>query len=330
MADALAGLLCEMGWLIFKERREHHQWRSYRIVWRHLPALQAKMGIFSQAQKRQSKQSLLEQLQALGNTYPWLQSACEQLINGGNSSTLEKRSALLSALVSWQQEQRRGMRQDFSLHARGHTKAISSAEWDWLLEHVDLQALDIEPFTPVIWIAGCLSLFQPSLQSTLDVGTCRFICLPAHELSDPLEVRLRPERYWLIENRSSFERQAKQLKAGICLIWLPGRPSSSWQKAMQWLIENAGAPAHISCDPDPAGVEIALTAGSLWTQARQPWQSHKMDSQYWLHAKQLPLNDYDRQRLNHLLGRNELPADLRELCIHMDKTQSKAEQEGWL
>jgi hypothetical protein len=330
MADQLANLLCESGWLILKERREHHQWRTFRIVWCDLPALQAQFGITSQAQKQQGKQTLMEQLNGLAIAHPWLQSACASLTSSRNASALEKRSQLLHALASWQQEQRRGMRQDFSLHSRGHTKSISSLEWDWLLEHVDLQALGIEPFAPVLWIAGCLSLFQPALQSTVDVRTCSFISVPANELSEPLQVHRRPERYWLIENRSSFERQAKQLETGICLIWLPGRPSTSWQKAMQWLLKQAGAPAYISCDPDPAGVDIALTVGNLWTQAQLHWQSHKMALPFWLNGKQLPLNDYDSQLLSRLLAKNDLPYDLRDLCESMQKIHSKAEQEGWL
>lgn len=44
-----------------------------------------------------------------------------------------------------------------------------------------------------------------------------------------------PRRYWLIENRASFERQALAAAPGPCVVWLPGQPPQSWREAMQWL-----------------------------------------------------------------------------------------------
>lgn len=145
-----------------------------------------------------------------------------------------------------------------------------------------------------------------------------------------MQVLQAPQRYWLIENRASFERQAQHLPEGVCLIWLPGRPSQAWQQALAWLLAQAPAPADISCDPDPAGVDIALTAGALWNAAQQPWRCTHMAAEHWAQGTTRPLNAHDERLLAQLLGRTDLPADLAALCVHMQAQGDKAEQEGWL
>jgi hypothetical protein len=146
-----------------------------------------------------------------------------------------------------------------------------------------------------------------------------------------LQKNLRhPARNCLIENRASFERCALKAPMDHCVVWLPGRPSQDWLKAMRWLLEQAPAPADISCDPDPAGIEIALTAGQLWSQGGLLWRSTQMAPEVWQHGKTLPLNSYDHQTLERLALRIDLPPDLAVLRDYLWRTASKAEQEGWL
>jgi hypothetical protein len=99
---------------------------------------------------------------------------------------------------------------------------------------------------------------------------------------------------------------------------------------MAWMIAAAPAPARISCDPDPAGVAIALTAGALWDAAGLPWQPHAMEAAAWRQAPQLPLTAHDRDWLTRLLARTDLPAPLRALCLALEQGGHKAEQEAWL
>ena len=111
---------------------------------------------------------------------------------------------------------------------------------------------------------------------------------------------------------------------------MPGRPSGDWQQATAWLLAQAPAPADISCDPDPAGVDIALTAGALWQAAQQPWRCTHMAAAYWAQGTTRPLNAHDERLLAQLLARPDLPTDLLQLCAHMQAQACKAEQEGWL
>lgn len=154
--------------------------------------------------------------------------------------------------------------------------------------------------------------------------------LPSRQFSAPLSVTAGPQEYWLIENGASFERQTRKLGPDCCLIWLPGRPGQDWLAAVRWLIAQAPAPARISCDPDPAGIQIALTAGMLWDQAGLPWRSEHMAPTCWKDGKIQALTDYDRQVLAELQEPSGLPDDLKELRDYLRKSGRKAEQEGWL
>jgi hypothetical protein len=331
IAKDLAELLCAAGWVILKEKHAQHQWSISHLSWIDLPAAQARLGIASQAERQNHKQHLHTQLQQLVQEYLWLSSATQHLLASNlPAATLSSRSQLLQALVNWHSEQRNGLRQDFALAARQDTKGISSSEWDWLAEHLDLENLGIERFAPILWLAGAISIQNPKHLSSCSPQGLSFIGLPIRQLRAPWQVSLAPQRYWLIENRASFERQATQLEKGVCLIWLPGRPSHSWQEAIAWLLTQAPAPADISCDPDPAGIDIALTAGRIWEKYDLSWQPHRMGAQECLAAQTKVLNTYDQARLKQLVQKADLPQSLHELCLHMLKTQAKSEQEGWL
>lgn len=232
------------------------------------------------------------------------------------------------ALAAWRVDQRTGKRRDFALEARHDTKALSEAEWTWLDSCLDLPGLGVERFAPQLWLAGALSLHWGGQRCELQALHC--VGLPAHDLAK-LTGAVAPERYWLIENRASFERQAMSREPGTALIWLPGRPPSSWLAAVGALLDHAPAPALISADPDPAGVEIALTAASLWQSRSLAWLPHLMGVEQLLTAKTRPLDDHhDRPLLARLRARGELPDALSTLCQYMDHHGVKAEQEGWL
>jgi hypothetical protein len=244
------------------------------------------------------------------------------------TSSLLARAPLLQALVAWQAEQGFGLRQDFALFARPHTKAISPTEWTWLETSFDLESLRIGRFAPLLWLAGAIGLQSPL--GRLDAAVLGLLAVPIRRLAAPVSVVVAPSRYWLIENRASFERCAQTAPTDHCVVWLPGRPSQDWLRAMAWLLVHAPAPADISCDPDPAGIEIALTAGRLWHTSQLLWHTKQMDPECWQHGKTLPLNRYDQQTLERLALRNDLPSDLGALRDFLLLKQCKAEQEGWL
>lgn len=326
-ADTLLQLLLEAGALQVKQEFKNGQWRPLRIVWTHLPKLQKSLGIQPASDRDDRRNALQQQLRNFALSEPWANAAVHNSLALPTAS-LEARAHLLQALSDWRAEQRFGLRQDFALFARDHTKDIKAHEWAWLEADCDLDSFAIGRFEPLLWLAGAISLQGP--QGRLDVATLGWLALPARRLAAPLTVVTAPVRYWLIENRASFERCAMKAPADHCVVWLPGRPSQDWMPAMQWLLDQAPAPADISCDPDPAGIEIALTAGELWNQSQLSWRSTQMAPEFWQHGKSLPLNRYDQQTLERLAQHPNLPTDLATLRDFLKEKGCKAEQEGWL
>lgn len=328
-ADSLLQALLGAGAIALKEEFRHAQWQPWRVVWRDLPALQRAAGLVAAPEREAAHQDVRAALQRLAQSHPELSVAVQHGLDAAlPQTTLQARAQLLQALAQWRDEQRDGLRQDFALSARGHTKAITNAEWAWLETQLPLEALGIARFAPLLWLGGALSLRRQDFQ--MDLRSMVFCGLPSTQFASPLTVTAGPSSYWLIENRASFERQARQLEAGVCLIWLPGRPGHDWQTAVAWLIAQAPAPGRISCDPDPAGIQIALTAGALWEQAGLPWRSTQMAPALWQDGKTLPLNDYDHRVLIELQAQPGLPVELQGLRDYLLDAGHKAEQEGWL
>ncbi len=328
IVEGLRDALFDAGALALKEELKSGQWRVSRIVWRDLPAVQQAAGLRTATEQAAQRDDLAEQWSALAYSHPWLASAAHAA-SQGQAAVQAQRLPLLLALLEWQQAQRTGLRQDFALAARGHTKGITASEWDWLDAHLSLENLGIGRFEPLLWLAGTLVL-QRDGAHMLALQPLGFVGLPCRHWAAPWSVRSGPTRYWLVENRASFERQAAKVQTGVCLIWLPGRPSDAWLQAMRWLLSQAPAPADISCDPDPAGIQIAMTAGQLWLEAGLSWQAKHMSPQAWQGGITRALNDYDRRVLAELQAQPQLPEDLAHLRDHMVASGQKAEQEGWV
>lgn len=333
VAESLLALLLQCGAVAVKEEFHSGHWRPWRVVWVDVEALQTLQGLPTRSQRAAHSTDLQAQLHTLAQQHPWLAAAAHSLLDAMlPASTKADRAALLQALVQWQQGERQGLRQDFALLARGHTKGITATEWEWLGTTAALEALGIGQFEPLLWLAGTLALRTgdaPGADGMALAPWC-FVGLPCRSFSASLQVLQAPTAYWLVENRASFERQAARLEAGQCLVWLPGRPSQAWQSAMRTLLALAPAPAAISCDPDPAGIQIALTAGALWEAAGLPWQTLHMAPETWSAGTTLPLNDYDRRVLAELQACSTLPPDVAALRDHLLLHGRKAEQEGWL
>lgn len=332
-ADTLLQALLGCGAVVLKEEFRNGQWRPWRVVWTDLEALQALLGLPGRTQREADKLSLNAQLQALVHEHPGLAAAAHSVMNEPlPAASRAARAELLQALVQWEQAQRQGLRQDFALAARGHTKSITKSEWEWLQATTPLEALGIGRFEPLLWLAGSIALcpVREEGAAALSLSGFGFAGLPCRNFAPPMHVARVPERYWLVENRASFERQAATLAPDCCLVWLPGRPGNAWMQAMRYLLRHAPAPARISCDPDPAGIQIAMTAGALWNEVNIPWQTSHMAPDDWCGAATLSLNDYDKRVLAELQVYPELPTALATLRDYLISSGTKAEQEGWL
>lgn len=343
-AEALCERLLQAGWIARRERLVGGHWQWEAIVWRDLARLQQLLGVSGPRQRRDQRAEQLMQarawLQARGDAdaadvldpdlLDELSRALDQLAQDTalRPERLQVRLALMQALAQWHDSGGQGSRRDFALHARGSTKAIGEADWRWLQAHFDLERLRIAGFAPLMWLAGTLSLRWQG--HGVDLRALQFSALPLADLARA-DGGCAPARWWLIENRASFERQAGRRPDGVALAWLPGRPSAAWLQAMDHLLALAPAPAWISADIDPAGVDIACTAGALWDARGLAWAPHAMDAAHLqATAQHWPLNAHDRALLDRLAARDTLPPALRSLCALLREMGRKAEQEAWL
>lgn len=327
LAARLAGKGLASGLLTLKEKFERGRWVPVGVVWVALEALQTALGLPTRSGREAERQGLIEQLQALAGD-PLLGEAAQALAEARlPTPATAARLALLHALRDWVSAGRQGLRRDFAL-GLGHTKAVSDGEWAWLERHFDLPALGIGPFAPTLTLAGAASLHWPD-ERRLDLAALPFLTLPVEALAGLQRIEPAPRRYWLIENRASFEKQAAGLAEGTLLVWIAGRPTRAWLAAMQRLLALALAPAEISADADPAGIEIALAAAAPWAATPLPWQPEAMEPERLDHPQAQALGAYDQACLARLAAQ-ALPPPLAALRDAMAARGLKAEQEGWL
>ncbi len=342
-AEALCKRLLDEGWIIRCEQLTGGSWQWDALIWRDLPRLQALLNVAGPGRRAETRRTLTDQAQDWLKT--WRSTAAEpdpELLDELEQATaqltgdqalpperLARRLDLLRALAAWHDAGEAGTRRDFALRAGDGTKALSAADWHWLESGFDLERLRIARFALMAWIAGDVTLDWDTGQS-MPLGHLHCVGLPLADLRRA-SAATAPQRWWLIENRASFERQAHALEPGIALLWLPGRPPTAWRETVAHLLRLAPAPAWISADADPSGVDIACSAGALWHSLGLAWEPYRMGLAEWTATPQTwPLNEHDRRVLDRLLGRPGLPAALRALCEAMRAGGRKAEQEAWL
>ena len=216
------------------------------------------------------------------------------------------------------------------LSARDDTKGVSEAEWNWLEQTLDLAEFRIERHTPLLLLSAPLTLSLP--QGQLDLASCAdFAALTPATLQAVTAASGSISRWQLVENRTSFERVAKKREPDVGVIWLPGFPPSWWLNAVGHLLDLAPAPAHIACDPDPAGIAIALKAAEPWIKSSIEWLPWKMAAADLASLRvRKPLTEVDKLQLAALRQTSALPAPLVELLEWMLEHGEKGEQEGYL
>ena len=321
LAQALLDWLLENGWVALTEKFERAEWWPYRVRFQEPATLRAALGIADTDATAANWQTLRD---ALPPDTPLLDA-----LDALPPKTALARADLATALARWQLEQRNGTQRDFALFARGATKAISSAEWAWLAIATDLAEWGIERHTPLLLVAAPVTLHLP--QGVLNLAACADFCaLTPATLAAATSADGVPARWHLVENRTSFERVARTRAADAGVIWLPGFPPGWWREAMSHLLTLAPAPAAIACDPDPAGVAIALQAGALWQAVGLDWQPWHMDiAALQSLPSRSPLNAWDQTRIAQL-AQSALPDSLSALLTYMREHNVKGEQEGIL
>lgn len=342
--EAACDLLLREGWVERRERLRGGSWQWQAVIWRDLEKLQSVLGVTSRSQRESERRAALDDAQS------WLSGRAsgtddaaldpdlldemtrvlKQLATDVSLPVelLRTRLGLLRALAHWHDSGAQGPRREFALRASGTTKGLGGADWRWLEASFDLERVGIETFAPQLWLAGDISIEWP--ESRIDLRAVHFIGLPLQDVARAERLKT-VSRFWMIENRASFERQARDVPPGVLLVWMPGRPSTAWTEVVAHLLNVAPAPAWISADADPSGVDITCHVGALWTDHRCQWQPHQMSVANLQNTTQRwPLNEHDRVLIERLLSRKDLQQDLRELCEVMRREGRKAEQEAWL
>jgi hypothetical protein len=321
MARALKDWLLDGGWIAVDEVRATNRWEPLWIEFRDPAALRQALGAADTAAARAQWQACRVELATgpLATHLPALDAL-------GPARALE-RAELLEAIERWRADGRHGTRRDFAQYARGATKAISAAEWQWLQAQLDLAAAGIERHAPTLYLRAPLALVTDGGEIDL-AAAGDFVGLTADTLRRTRSIRGRPACWRVIENRTSFERAARTLGDVDAVVWVPGFAPTWWSEAVRRLIALAPTPAQIACDPDPAGIEIALAAGRLWTEAGLAWTPWRMNAAALRELpRRRPLTDFDRARLEALLSA-DLPAELADLARWMGEHGEKGEQEG--
>jgi len=327
LADRLGDKALAAGLFTLKEKFERGRWQRAGIAWVELEALQRALGLPTRSERDAQRQALADRLAALMADALVGEAAQDLAESRMALKPAEARAALLQALVTWVAAGQQGLRRDFALYL-GHTKAVADGEWAWLERHFDLPALGIGPFAPTLTLAGAASLLWPDARR-VDLAALPFVTLPTEALEQLLSVAPVPTRWWLIENRASFEKQAARLAPGTLLVWIAGRPTRAWTAAIGRLLALAPAPAAISADADPAGIEITLAAAQPWVDQGLGWQPEAMEAARLSHPRAQGLGAYDQAALARL-AQAELPPMLAALRDAMLARGLKAEQEGWL
>lgn len=298
-AHDLFGALLEGGWIVVDEAWRGGRWLPLWVEFCDLRALRHALGVPEPGAKKAAQETA--------------------------------RTELLAALERWNEEPTsptQATRRDFALFARGNTKGISAAEWKWLETQTDLAACGIGEHTPLLCIAAPLVLETP--RGKVDLAAGDFLGLPPKTMTSTVTTLGFVRTWTLIENRTSFERHVLRRDIDEGVIWLPGFPPGWWQIAITRLLALAPAPARIACDPDPAGIEIALAAGRHWDTAGLPWTPWRMDTaDLAALALRKPLTERDEARLE-ALGARTLPPPLRALADWLLRNREKGEQEGYL
>jgi len=248
----------------------------------------------------------------------------------GRDRVAMKRGQLLRKLDSWNSESRLGTRREFALYSRGDTKGITTTEWKWLDEYLGLERFNISMHTPVLMIKGPVQMQLK--QGVIDISSAHgFIGItPETILSSMTGLVGNFNCLRLLENQTTFEHVAKKYGHMDIVIWLPGYPPSWWQNCLKIIAAHVSCPAMIAADPDPSGIEIALTAGELLESCGIAWEPWHMSSSDLLGLSEYkPLTDYDKKKLASFSNRN-LPPILKGLANEILNSGKKGEQEGIL
>lgn len=314
--------LLQVGLVEVEEQRERSRWQPLWVEFLDPERIRELVGL--------TNRNKMQELRTEQGEVEFQSPAVAPLAESLDELPMERairRHEILVALDHWISEGYSGTRRDFALFALGDTKAITSAEWSWIDETLPLESIGITQHTPSIWLRAPVAVnFGKGSLDLRCVPDC--IGLTPQTIDNAIQVDGQVECWRILENRTVFERVARQRGSVDGVLWVPGFAPSWWKKGVAKVLRLCPAPALIACDPDPAGIDIALSVGKIWSEEKVSWEPWCMDAEV-LSAlrKRKPLNAYDTNRLQHLIAQR-LPEQLERLACWMLENGEKGEQEG--
>ena len=324
IAHELLDALLRAGLVETDEARERGQWKTQQVTFIEHAALRTALGLpDAEALRAQIADEITRPPQDARLMPLWAELADYPPARG-----LE-RCALLRKIDAWIAGNHFGTRRDFALFARGTTKAVSGSEWKWLETLPEFSTFGIERHTPALWLRA--PLIMRFGEKKIDLSAIPDLIGISPETLKRLDGVDGDIGCWrVIENRTSFERTAREHGDIDGVIWLPGFAPGWWKESMRRVLQCKPAPAEIACDPDPAGINIALDAGAVWQSCGLAWSPWKMDvRELMLLDARSSLSSHDKVLLEQLTTR-VLPTALREIANWMQAHGEKGEQEGYL
>lgn len=324
LAQHVLDALLEAGWIAVDEVRDARgHWSPMRFEWIDRERSAAAIGLPDAAALRRD----IEAAASTAYRDPRLDALADGLVGRPPALAL-RRFAILQALDIWLAEGRQGTRRQFALAASGDTKGVTDADWRWLDESVELSSLGIGVHTPGIWLRAPLRLQLSA--GVLDLGSVGdALALTPATLEAVSVVEGAVARWRIVENRTSFEQAARARGHVDGVLWLPGFAAPWWRAAAIALMHRAPAPVRIACDPDPAGIRIALAAGASCEAAGLVWRPWRMRPEdLGALARRKPLGDYDLAELARLDTDPQARCRFAGLIDAMRAGGEKGEQEG--
>lgn len=319
-ARQLVEVLLEAGYVHVTERCDARGWQTAVIEPVATNTLRQLAGLAERDEKAERLEALLIRTPRYAQTQTLLDS-----LQSGRLEVRLRRAALLDPLDRWLDEGRAGTRRDFALFSTGDTKGVPQADWYWLERNGALDAASVVDHVPHLLAGGTFTIFDAS-DRRLDMAAARGpLGLPPTAIHAAAGVA-PPVKWVVIENRGVFDKACK-LVPDVGVLWVPGYAPNWWLDAVDALLLHAPAPGVFACDPDPAGMDIALRISRLWEKRGLKWCLAAMDGEALDELPvRKPLSAWDRQKLESL---GELPAALERARAALVQRGQKGEQEGY-
>jgi len=318
--------LLKNGLIEIEEVREHGRWSCLWVEFTDTASLRTGLGLEDASLIAKECTSLAD----IEIEDAHLNDIFQKTLEKANKPALN-RGRLILKLNEWQLDSRIGTRREFALFSRNDTKGITKGEWAWLEGHVDLEYFNISKHTPMLLMKGPVQIGLKN-GGIIDVSSAHeFIGItPKTLLLNMTGIQGHFNKLRLLENQTTFEHVARKYGDMDLVIWLPGYPPSWWQECMRLIGKEIDCHVLIAADPDPSGIEIALTAGSILENVNLTWEPWHMSTE---DLKGLPthkdITKHDLGKLKSLRNR-EMHHTLTELMEEIIETGLKGEQEGIL